>query len=559
MQALLLATDERRALPPLTETLPGPLVPIIDRPVMATSIEVLARAGQKKILVSLFDRGGQIASYFGDGRRWGVEITYLTQRQALGSAGALRFAGGLLSESFLVLPGGALIDLDIEAALSFHRAHGGLVTAIVHGAPWGGAAQLRVAPDGHVLGPTEDAAEACTMSVTGAYIFEPGALAYIPRGEYADIVGNMLPAMLAAGEQIHCYTMRGYWNPLEGVVAFQEAQEVYLYSAYRQRTPEQDVGGPAETVRFPTLEGRAVAPGIWVGHNHSIHPSVRIAAPTYIGANSWIGREVELGPCTVIGPNVVIDEEATVSGSTVLGHTYVGRLVHISGRVVTASTLSDVQTGEATRVVDPFLIGSVNAPSGGRGAINRAASAITALALLALLSPVMALVGLLSLLATGGVIVREPRLGQRSKDSAALRVFRITRFRTRRASGDLPALGRLLERWELHRLPELVNVLRGEMALVGVKPLTPEEAAELTEEWQQRRHERPAGFTGLWYLQTSQESPLDAVIVADVYYAATRTWRGDVSYLLRTPGAWLRRARARRKPRSEREYLAQAG
>jgi lipopolysaccharide/colanic/teichoic acid biosynthesis glycosyltransferase len=98
-----------------------------------------------------------------------------------------------------------------------------------------------------------------------------------------------------------------------------------------------------------------------------------------------------------------------------------------------------------------------------------------------------------------------------------------------------------MEQWELYRLPELVNVLRGDMALVGVKPLQAIEADHLRELWQQKRHDLPAGFTGLWYMQTDVTSDLDAVLVVDVYYTATRTWHGDLLLLLRTPYRWLRR------------------
>lgn len=153
------------------------------------------------------------------------------------------------------------------------------------------------------------------------------------------------------------------------------------------------------------------------------------------------------------------------------------------------------------------------------------------------------------------MLVREPRIGQRvGGGSGSLRSFQIVRFRTRRDDGSFMPGGRLVERWGLHRLPELFNVLGGDMGLVGVKPLRPEDAAKLTEEWHQRRHEVPAGLTGLWYLQTDAESELDTIIVTDVYYSATRSWRGDVLILLRTPGAWLRHLGGR----PERHDLVQA-
>jgi NDP-sugar pyrophosphorylase family protein/lipopolysaccharide/colanic/teichoic acid biosynthesis glycosyltransferase len=558
MQVILLATDEQRPLPPLTNTVPAPMLPVVDRPVMATTVEILARAGHKQILISLYERGGQIASYFGDGRRWGLDIKYLTLRQAWGSAGALRFAGSLVSESVLVLPGSAVIDLDLEAALAFHRAHGRLATAILHPARRGAAVPLvQVGADNRLLGPGDEA-PCHTLSATQAYILEPGALAYIPRREPCDITADLLPALHAANEPVYGYSMAGYWNPLDSIAAYQEVQEVFLYSAYRQRLPDEDLGGPEEQVRFPSLEARQVAPGIWVGRDHSIHPTAKIAAPTYIGPNSWIGREVELGPATVIGAGVVIDEEATIARSSVLSQTYVGRLVNVADRVVTAMTISDVASGETTRVVDPFLISHVGAANEGLSPFGRGASALAASLILLLLSPLLLLVALATLLTTGGLLTRVPRVSQHRPDGPTPKLVQLLRFRTRRASGAYTPLGRLIERWDLHRLPELFNVLSGEIALVGVKPLEVAEAIQLTEEWHERRYERPAGFTGLWYLQTDPDSSLDAVIVADVYYTATRTRGGDLLCLLRTPGAWLRRARVELKQRDEREVLAQA-
>ena len=62
-----------------------------------------------------------------------------------------------------------------------------------------------------------------------------------------------------------------------------------------------------------SLEARQIAEGIWVGHNHVIHPSARLAPPVYIGDNCQIGRNVELGPNVALGKNVIIDDEATIS------------------------------------------------------------------------------------------------------------------------------------------------------------------------------------------------------------------------------------------------------
>jgi lipopolysaccharide/colanic/teichoic acid biosynthesis glycosyltransferase len=87
----------------------------------------------------------------------------------------------------------------------------------------------------------------------------------------------------------------------------------------------------------------------------------------------------------------------------------------------------------------------------------------------------------------------------------------------------------------------------GDLALVGVKPLRPTEVDLVQAEWYQKRFECPAGFTGLWYIQTDPSSDLEEIVIADTFFAATRTWRSEIGILLRTPVAWLRRGRSSRR------------
>ncbi len=554
MNVLILATDEQRTLSPLSDTLPGPMIPVVDRPVMATSIEILARAGHKQILVSLFERRGQIATYFGNGQRWGVDIRYLTQRQALGSAGALRFAGGSFTSTMLVLPGEALLDLDVAGALAFHRAHGGIATAIVH-APFPGSRAPLVAidPDGRLLGPAGDV-PATHAHLTGAYIVEPAVLQHLPRHGASDIAQDLLPAIIAAGERVHGYHMQGYWNPMDSLAAFQDAQEVYLASAFRASTPDLAPDEGRAIVRFPSIEAPQIAPGIWGGRNHAIHPSAKLTPPIYVGSNSWVGREVELGPLAVIGANVMVDDEATVVQSTVLDNTYLGRLVYARRRILNADTISDPQEDVTVRVVDPFLLGPIGATTNARGVFRRLGSVLAALLLIIVLSPLLVLLGVLASFGSAGrPITRSPRVGQRLPGQSEPHTFQLLQFQTRQPGGAYTPFGRLLEYWALQHLPALFNVLVGDMALVGVKPLRPDEYASLREAWHQRRHESPAGFTGLWFLRTNGNSDLDTVIVTDVYYTATQSWYNDLRILLSTPGAWLRRCRNHNPPEHQPE------
>ena len=151
---------------------------------------------------------------------------------------------------------------------------------------------------------------------------------------------------------------------------------------------------------------------------------------------------------------------------------------------------------------------------------------------------------------SGGRLIRRlPRVtGYASEDAAGepYRLFNLLHFETRRPDGSTTTIGRWLERWEWSRFPELWNVVRGDLRWVGVKPLTSQEAAQVTEEWQTRRFTCASGVTGLWYVQTGIAGDLDGVLVADAYYIATRSLREDARLWWRTPAAWARRLRGQK-------------
>ncbi len=486
MQAILLATSEQKKFAPLDEHLPAPMMPVVNRPVIEYAIEQLAQHGVKDMIVALYQLGGSIEAFCGDGKRWGVRLTFNLQREPLGSAGAVKWAQAALKETFIVMPADVLITADLTAALAEHRARNADLTCLIAG-----------------------------PAITGAFICEPGVLDAIPARTQFDFATELIPALERANKVVHRFEASD-WNPLNSFSDFQRAQNLGLQNA---RT-----------------HARQIAPGIWVGRNAVIHPTVALAAPVCIGDDCFIGRAVELGPNVVIGANVFLDDEATVTESTVLDNTYVGKLVKLDQRVASKTWLIDTATSQGTHVVDSFLLAE-NTPTALGSVVWNVVDRFVALVLLIATLPLSILVGILTLLASGRVFAWSPRIGNRDATTNEPRRFILAQFA---ASNN--ALGKWLTTWDLHRLPEWWNVLRGDLGLVGVQPLTPEQAAQASEDWQKKRYECRAGLTGLWYIQTGKQATLDEILIADAYYVATRNSRGDLGILWRTPGAWWRRA-----------------
>lgn len=544
-QIVLLATGETRRLWPLTETMPSPMVPLANRPVMAYTVELLARQRFKRIVVCLYHLAGHVEAFFGKGQRWGVTLDYVLQRDAMGSAGSLRWAKQLLDGTFAVMPADAIIDVNLEEVIMCHRARQMPATVVVHASNREGAGALILNEDRSVTGLAGDLTSEASWTNTGVYIFEPQILDLIPARTGAHIHSQLIPAILDAGLPINTYQMNGYSNTLDTFTDYYEAQSFMLRSALDGTL----AGNGKPSIQHLALDGRRVAQGIWIGHNTVVHPTTRFALPVYIGDNCLIGRDAELGPDVVIGQNVIVDDEATISHSTILDNTYVGQLVMADRRLVNKGLVVDINTAEYVQIVDEYLLGSTH-QSVAFGSLARFVQILFAALLLLATLPLTLPLALLSLLTTGHVFKLIPRAHAQSTPNgsawpAANKAFNLIRFSTRDSLGRPGSIGGWMERLEWHRLPELLNVIKGDTALIGVKPLPPDELAHLIEVWQQKRTTCKTGFTGLWYTQTVRDGNLDDVLVADAYYAATRNWRTDLSILRDTPGTWFSRVRTR--------------
>jgi NDP-sugar pyrophosphorylase family protein len=535
-QVLLLATSETKKLEPLTLTMPTPMVPLANKPIMAYPIEVLARQGFKQIYVSLYNMANQVEAYFGSGERWGLQLDYILQHKPWGSAGALKWAEGNLKDTVIVLPADSLVDVDLTAAIKSHFSKEAKVTMVVSPCKMRAVQPLWLDPQGYITSTAEGSNHQPEFFDTGVYIFDASLLELIPPRTQFDIQTQLISSLQTTGIQINAYQTDGYWNPLETFGDYHAAQQEYLRAGQKE-SPESETGSPPPSLKHPFVLSTKISEGIWVGRNNLIHPNAMIAPPVIIGDHCRIGKDVEIGPSVVVGSNVVIDEGASIKESTIIDYTYVGKLVNIDNRLVNKNLIINTITGEHTEITDNFLLGPLQQSNIGHS-FNRLVNLFISFVLLCIFSPILVVIAILNLITTGHIFRTTPR----SKSTgAAGNSFRLIRFYTRKPNGKPTWLGKWLEAVEFHRLPELINVVIGDLSMVGVKPLPQEALDQIQEEWQQKRFECPAGITGMWYIHTDRNSTLDEVLVADAYYAATRNWREDAKLMWKTIATWFRR------------------
>ena len=327
MKAMILAAGKGTRVRPLTNEMPKPMIPIVGKPVMEYLIEELARHGFDEIMINVSHLPEKIENYFGNGKRFGVEIGYSFEgyiaddkihSTALGSAGGIKRIqefGGFFDDTFLVVCGDALIDLDLTSAVRKHWQSGAIASICT----------LEVSPDkvsdygvvvsddtGKISSFQEkpSAAQALSNQVnTGIYIFEPEIFDLIPANQHYDIGSDLFPKIVQQGLPFQAINIPFNWIDIGRISDYWNANQKIMK-------------GELRTIPMP---GTQVQAGVWVGLNTCIDwENCVIQGPVYIGSGTRVeAGAVIIGP-TWIGHGCHIRQNARVSKSIIFEHTRIG-------------------------------------------------------------------------------------------------------------------------------------------------------------------------------------------------------------------------------------------
>jgi len=212
MKAVVLAGGRGTRLAPYTYILPKPLMPIGEMPILEVLLRQMKRAGVEDVILTVGHLSSLLRSYFGEGERWGLKITYSYEESPLGTAGPIALVPGL-DNTFLVTNGDVLSTIDIRKLLAFHKKHKGIATIAIH------QREVRIDlgvvesnGDYSVSGYIEKPVYDYTVSM-GIYVFEPRVLEFIPTCQYLDFP-DLILKLIAAGEKVIGYPFKGYWMDL---------------------------------------------------------------------------------------------------------------------------------------------------------------------------------------------------------------------------------------------------------------------------------------------------------------------------------------------------------
>lgn len=209
-KAVILAGGEGTRMRPFTYEMPKALIPIQGKPLIQHIIELLRRYEIRDILISTGYLGDKIQGYFGNGCNFGVDITYISEKERLGTAGPLNRMKKHLNETFLMLNGDVLADIDLHDMIMSHRKYGGIATIAltpVKDPSRFGVAELK---GNKVLKFIEKPkATQSKLINAGVYVLEPEVFKFIPKG-YAMMEKEVFPKLAGKG-RLYGYPFNGQW------------------------------------------------------------------------------------------------------------------------------------------------------------------------------------------------------------------------------------------------------------------------------------------------------------------------------------------------------------
>ncbi|MFM7063453.1 MAG: sugar phosphate nucleotidyltransferase [Actinomycetes bacterium] len=353
MKAVIMAGGEGTRLRPLTSNSPKPMLPLVNRPMMEHIVDLLVRHGIEDIVVTVAFMPNAIRNYFGDGSEFGVQMVYASEETPLGTAGSVRNAMEQLDDTFLVISGDVLTDIDLGAVVDVHRERQAVATiglvrvenpleyGIVIANEDGSIERFLEKPTwGQVFSDTIN---------SGVYVLEPEVFEWIAPDVQVDFSGDVFPALLEAGRPLFGAVAEGYWEDVGTLDAYVRAHK--------------DILDGKVHVGIPGFE---VADGVFVGEGAEIHPDAVITGPAVVGDNCIIDAGARLREYSVLGTGVRMRPDGELQRSVVHDNAFLGEAVKLRGTVVgrAADLRRNVRCEEGVVLGDEVFVGEDAVVSG---------------------------------------------------------------------------------------------------------------------------------------------------------------------------------------------------
>lgn len=214
-EAVIMAGGKGTRLQAINKDIPKPMFPVLSKPILEYQIESLKKCGIEKITIIVGYLGDVIKEYFGNGEKFDVKISYITEETPLGTAGALYYLNGKMEDDFLLVFGDLILDVDWDKFMEFHKSHDAYITLFAHPNAHPFDSDLIIADDtGFVSGFDSKKNDRSTYYYdnvvnAGLYCFSPKAIEGLVEPSKLDMEKELLKSFIDKGK-VYAYKSTEY-------------------------------------------------------------------------------------------------------------------------------------------------------------------------------------------------------------------------------------------------------------------------------------------------------------------------------------------------------------
>jgi mannose-1-phosphate guanylyltransferase len=335
MRAMILAAGLGTRLRPLTYVMPKPVAPVLNRPIVARIAELLAEHGLRDVVTNVSYLPEQIREVLGDGSEFGLMVTYSAETEPLGTAGGVGKVRDFLSQtnSFLIISGDALTDIDLSAMREAHEANvekGAIATLATKRVD--DTTQFGVAitdDEGRIQGFQEkpEPAEALSdLANCGIYMLRKEIFEHFPPPDHRSPAGggdqpagfvdwaiDVFPALLEGDVPFYSHEIDAYWNDIGSVAEFVQGNFDALAGAVRIDQAAGQVSDGVYAGQGSDLDGVTVQAPVLIGARCQVGAGVTLHGPVVVGDGCHLGAGAMLRDCVVL-PGAEVPSGALVVG-----------------------------------------------------------------------------------------------------------------------------------------------------------------------------------------------------------------------------------------------------
>jgi len=212
-------------LRPLTEETPKPLLKVGGKPILETIIENFKKYGFKNFVFCVNYKAHMIEEYFKNGKKFGVNIEYVYEKERMGTAGALSLLNKIPKEPFFVMNGDLLTNINFENMLQFHLEHNAIATMGVREYEYQVPFGVVNVKNEKILSIDEKPIHKFFVNA-GIYILNPKAIDFIPKNKFFDMP-TLFEKLIEQNKNTVSFPIREYWLDIGRIEQFEQAQVEY--------------------------------------------------------------------------------------------------------------------------------------------------------------------------------------------------------------------------------------------------------------------------------------------------------------------------------------------